>query len=331
MLRTLLTCCLIATAAAPSVQRREARPASVHNFGRVSQGATVTHEFRIPNPSASDPMRVVRVDLTGPGMTARFKPVTPAGQPVVIQVTWNTSRVEGEVEAQGIVRWADAARPPATFTIAGVVVPAIELRPMGAVFFSVFTDESAEQAIHIVNHDARPLAMRGIDPAGSHFTAAVRTIEPGRQHELRIHVPAGLAPGRFQEHVAVRTDSPARPVIRVPVNVLVKADVYANPEAVEFGTIPGATVRRTPSLVKLLTQTILVKRRQGAFEIRQATTDVPGLSLRLSPGGAQATHQIDVSLAVESLTPRSLHGIVRLVTSDPRFPRIDIPVRGRVQ
>jgi hypothetical protein len=117
----------------------------------------------------------------------------------------------------------------------------------------------------------------------------------------------------------------------VPVNVLVKADVYANPEAVEFGTIPGATVRRTPSLVKLLTQTILVKRRQGAFEIRQATTDVPGLSLRLSPGGAQATHQIDVSLAVESLTPRSLHGIVRLVTSDPRFPRIDIPVRGRVQ
>jgi hypothetical protein len=331
MPRELLACCLIALAGV-SVPQRAATPAPpTYHFGRVSQGDTVTHEFSIRNPSTSGPVRVLRVDLSGPGMTARFKPETPAGQPVSIRVAWNTSKIEGEVEAQGVVRWADPKLPPATFTLAGHVVPPIEFQPMGAAFFSVFTDERAEQVIHLINHESRPLTVQKIAPAGSHFTAVVRELERGRRYELRVSVPAGLAPGRFRERLAVHTDSPARPLIQIPVNVLVKADLYANPEMVDFGTVPGAAVRRNPALVTRLTQTVLVKHRRIPFEIRQATSDVPGLTIRMSPGGSQATHQIDVSLAADQLAPRSLDGSIRLLTSDPRFPRMVIPVRGRIQ
>jgi hypothetical protein len=331
MPRLLLACCLIALAAAPAPQRPATAAPVTHHFGRVRQGETVTHEFTLRNPSASGPVRVLRVELNGPGMTARFKPETPAGQPVSIRVAWNTSKIEGEVEAQGVVRWADPKLPVTAFTIAGHVVPPIELRPMGVAFFSVFTDERAEQVIQLLNHEPRPLIVQKIAPAGSHFTAALRELERGRRYEVRVSVPAGLAPGRFMERLAVHTDSPARPVLQIPVNVLVKADLYANPEVVEFGNVPGAAVRRNPALGKLLTQTFLVKHRQRPFEIRRVTTDVPGLTIRVSPGGSQPTHQIDVSLADDQLIPRSLNGSIRLLTSDPGVPRILIPVRGQIQ
>ena len=331
MNRPLIACCLIAAAAAAPPQRPDAPTPPTHEFGRVRQGETVTHEFVIPNPNPSGPVRVLRVDLDAPGMTARFKPESPAGQPVTIQVSWNTSKVEGEVEAHGLVQWAHPNLRPVTITISGNVVPPIELQPMGAAFFSVFTDERAEQVLQVVNHEPRPLRLHKLEPAGSHFTAAMREIERGRRYELRVSVPAGLAPGRFMEMLAVHTDSPSRPVIRIPVNVLVKADLYVNPELVDFGHVPADAVQRNPALAKLLTQTVLVKHRERPFEIRQVTTDVAGLNIRVSPGGSQVTHQIDVSLAAAPLTPRPLTGTIRLLTSDPDVPRVFIPVRGQIR
>jgi len=321
--------CSFALAAVAAAQAPPAPTSTSYHFGRVTQGATVTHQFMVARPRASAPVQVRRVDLTGPGMTARFKPAADVGPPVSIVISWNTSKVEGQVEAQAIVQWTDPALPATTLTLAGVVVPPIELQPLGAAFFSVFTDERAEQVIRVINHESRPLIVRRIEPAGSHFAATVRPAEPGRRYDVRITVPAGQAPGRFQEQLRIHTDSPIRPVIEVPVNVLVKADVYVNPEQIDFGDL-SATAIRGPRAGGL-TQTVLVKRRQGPFEIRQATTDVPGLTIAVSPGGSQSTHQVDVRLAADALAPRSLTGTIRLLTSDPRFPRIVIPVRGRIR
>jgi hypothetical protein len=299
-----------------------------HDFGRVRQGETVTHEFHV-TPPAPVPARILRVDLTGPGMSARFKPAVPAGHPAIIRVLWNTARLEGAVEAQAIVRWTNPALQPVILNVAGTVVPAIELQPMAAAFFSVFSDERADQAIQIVNHDGRPLAIERIEPAGSHFLASIRTVEAGRRYELRLTAPAGQAPGRFRESVILHTDSPQRPVIRVPVNVLVKTDVYANPERLDFGDITVEALRRNPALLKLTTQTILIKRRQGPFELT-ASTDIPGLTLTVSTGN-RATHRLDVSIAPDRVVPGRLEGTITLRTTDPRFPQLLIPVRARIR
>ena len=323
-----LAALLALTAAAP-LQRQPA-PATSHDFGRVRQGETVTHAFRVAPPASTTPVRVLRVDLTGPGMTARFKPDVPAGQPATIRIAWDTSRVEGSVEAQAIVRWADPRQPPTTLTIRGVVVPSIELQPMGAVFFSVFTDERAEQVVQIVNHREAPLRILRLEPAGSLFSATIKELQPGRRFELRVIVAPGQAPGRSREHVAVHTDAPDRPVIQVPVNVLVKADVYANPEAIDFGDIEAAALRRNAGLITLTTQTILVRRRQGPFEITASRTDLPALEVRISPG-SEAVHRVEVSLSPARLSPGALTGTITLTTSDPRHPTIAIPVRGRVR
>ena len=332
MRRWILLSLLFALAVPLQAQRSQppAGTGTTHDFGKVRQGAVVAHEFRILNPSEAGPARVARVDLDGPGMTARFRTDVAPGEFVRIRVTWDTSKVDGTVQAEGVVRWADPRRAPATFMLTGQVVASIELKPMGAVFFSAFTDERPVQVVQILNHDDRPLHVQRIDATGTHFDAKLQEVERGQRYDLRITVTPGAAPGRFQERLIVYTDSPARPVINVPVNIFVKADMYANPELVDFGTVELASVRRNPALLPLLSQKVLVKRRQGPFEIRAPSIDVPGLVVKTSTG-KEDTHEVNVSLTPDKLVAGPMTGHVRLVTTDGRFPEIRIPVRGRIQ
>jgi len=97
--------------------------------------------------------------------------------------------------------------------------------------------ESAERHVRIVNHEDRPLAITRVEGGGRFFTAAMRTLEPGKVHDLRVEVPAGAPPGRYEDTVYLGTDHPTRSRIPIAVNVFVKTEVYANPEAVDFGTV----------------------------------------------------------------------------------------------
>ena len=58
--------------------------------------------------------------------------------------------------------------------------------------------------------------------------------------------PKGTAPGRFMESVILHTDAPGNETMQVPVNVLVKTDVYANSETVDSFTRP---CRRTLTIL----------------------------------------------------------------------------------
>jgi len=313
-----------------TAQDKSQSVAEQHDFGQVRQGDSVYYEFHVANPR-NGPQRVLRVDLTAPGMSARFKPDVAAGEAATIKIKWDTSKVQGATTGKAIVQWADPTVPSVTLAMKGVVQPPIELLPMAAAFFSVFQDETAERVIQIVNHETRPLRIDRLEPEGSHFAAKIREIEPGRKFELHVTVPKGTATGRFMEGVTLHTDAPNQGPIRVPVNVFVKADVYANPEEVDFGEIDLAALKRNPARLPLLTQTFLVKRRQGPFAIRTYSTDVPGLVITSSPGQVDAIHQFTVSISLDKLTAGPLEGSIKIQTSDPQFPEVDIPVHGNIR
>ena len=314
----------------PNAQDTSQAIAEQDDFGKVRQGESVYHEFRVANPRTT-PLRVLRVDVTAPGMSARFKPDVAAGEAATIKITWNTSKVQGATTGKAIVHWADPTIPSVTLAMKGVVQPPIELLPMAAAFFSLFQDETAERVIQIVNHETRPLRIDRLEPEGSHFAAKIQEIEPGRKFELHVAVPKGTATGRFMEGVTLHTDAPNQGPIRVPVNVFVKADVYANPEEVDFGEIDLAALKRNPARLPLLTQTFLVKRRQGPFDIKTYSTDVQGVVIKASPGRADAIHQFTVSISPDKLSVGPLEGHIRIQTSDSRFAEIVIPVHGRVR
>jgi hypothetical protein len=138
--------------------------------------------------------------------------------------------------------------------------------------------------------------------------------------------------GRFMESVTLKTDDPGWPEIRVPINVLVKADVFVNPEQVNFGEVDKAALTRTPRLVDLQTQTFLVKRRQGPFRITDVSCDAEGVKVRQSPTDQESdVFQFDIAPDPDALKRGSLQGTIRIRTSDSRFPELVVPVTGIVR
>jgi hypothetical protein len=235
------------------------------------------------------------------------------------------------VSAEAVVRFQDSSIPALKLTLNGVVRASIELLPQPAVFFSVFKGETAERRIRIVNNDKNPLAIKGVEAQSTHFTAEIEPVEPGRAYELIVRVPRDVAPGRYMESATVLTDRAERPRLTVSVNVLVKTDLYANPETIDFGTINLTDIERSPRRLELLTQPVMLRRRQGTFEIKSIQTSIPAVTVVQEPvTGRRESFRLDVSLVKSKLQQGPLEGTIRILTTAEDFPEIVVKVSGTV-
>jgi hypothetical protein len=131
--------------------------------------------------------------------------------------------------------------------------------------------------------------------------------------------------------VDLLTDDPAHPRLRVAVNVLVKADVYVNREEVNFGQVDLARLKRNPTLLNLVTQTFLVKRREGDMAITSVESDVPFLEITRDPTERSQIFRFDVAPGLDRIEPGRIDGSIRIRTDDPKFPELVIPVRGEFE
>ena len=112
------------------------------------------------------------------------------------------------------------------------------------------------------------------------------------------------------ESATVLTDHAERPRLTVSVNVLVKTDLYANPEVVDFGTVSLSDIDRSPRLLELLTQPVMLRRRQGGFEIKSVESSIPAVNVVREPAkGSSESFRLDVSLVRSKLQPGPLEGI----------------------
>jgi hypothetical protein len=299
-------------------------PERTHTFGTVKQGETITHSFVIRN-TGSAPLKMARMELSEQGITARIKPMIPPGEEGQVTVRWDTGRVKGDVSGEVVLHFDDPMQSPIVLLLKGVVKPALEVLPSRAVFLSVFKGESIEQNVTIINNEERPFVITRLEPRGQHFLAELRAVNPGKVYELVVKVPQETPPGRYRETLDVHTDQPWRSPIKIAVNVIVKTELYFFPDSVDFGTVSLADLARTPSLIESITQTVLVKKRQGDFEIKSVTSDLPFFRIRQGPAGRSGTFRIDVSLDRDKLRPGKMQGSLRVRTDDTEFPELVVP------
>lgn len=301
-----------------------------HDFGVVRQGEKLIHRFAFRNETAM-PLSIERIELSQPGMTSRFRRTIPAGEQGAITVEWDTSKASGAANGDAKVYFTDAGQPPMTLVLSAIVKPSIEITPYAAAFFSVYKGESARRKLTIINNEEPLLNITRIEPAGSHFVASINTEAPGKRYTLQVDVLPDTPPGRYMEAVYLHTDQPATPTVKIGVNVLVKENLYANPETVDYGNVGLGYLQKNPNTIELLNQTFLIKKRQGTFEIKSVTSNVPQVQLRQEPAtGPSEVFQITASLDKQRLQPGKLKGTITIETDDPDFPRLTVPVDGAI-
>jgi hypothetical protein len=319
----LLTAAVVAGQAGALPQARLA--ATEYDFGEVRQGQTISHDFLLRN-LGEGVLRIERAELSGSNLTLRAQPIGP-GSEGRISLELKTAESVGKVEVQALVFLNDPLLPKAVLSLRGRVRPSMELRPFGAVFLAAFKDEPVERVLTLVNNEMKPLVIKQIHSEGSHFVAALKTVEPGKVYVVSVRVAPGVPVGKYEETLVIVMQSPLR-VLRIPVHLFVKPDLYATPDAVDFGEISLEQIGQSVGITDLLTQTIVVTSRRDQFSIVSTLCDLPAVTVRQSPSGPGRTFRMDVSLNRDRLERGPLRGSIVVRTSNPELPELRIPVRG---
>src|SRR5262249_23984223 len=154
------------------------------------------------------PLTIKSVELSMPGMKARFKPVINPGAQSSITVEWERTHMTGEIEGEGVVHFADDSHGAMPLLQKGVVNPPLEILPFPAIFLSAFQGENNERRLKIVNNEARPATVTLSQSASKNLTASLVTIEPGRSYELVARIASCTLPGRYEEELSLSTGDP---------------------------------------------------------------------------------------------------------------------------
>src|SRR5262249_4181711 len=287
-----------------------------------------THVFTLQN-STDMPMMIQRVDLDLPGISARFQPRIEARQEGRITIVWDTSHVAGAMQELAIVSFAGNS-PPLTLTLDAVVQPPIEILPYPAIFLSAFQGENKEARAQIINHENNSLKISLTHTGSDLFRPSLELKQPGKIYELVVRPRTNAHPGQYEGQITLISDNPGLPAITIPVHILIKPDLYSNPDAITFGAVRIDELQN-PATSKLLTQTFLLNKRTGTFAITRVSTDLDLVTVTRIPGhGKASTYRIDVALNPQSAKAGSFEGTVKIETSDGRFPEIRVPVKGAI-
>jgi uncharacterized protein DUF1573 len=321
----LLTC--IATAKAQMTAPRAIAEDLSWDFGRVECGTALEHKFALRN-TGSAPLRIENVQLSDKELKVRIPQSIPPGETGELTAHIDTQSVAGAWKWRVMLQTNDETRPVVAYNMAAFVYAPLEVDPL-ELYFSLYEDETAAKTVTITNHQAAPLSIKGVENKGSHFTAALSTVEPGQKYQLQVTVPQSVEPGRYLEAVRLQTDDPSHPALQVGVNVFVKRDVYVAPESASFGqvTMQQATNSHTSGL---LTQTLLVKKRTGDFAITGIETNIPFLSIQKTPSTRAGTFRLDIGLSTAGLKPGEFHGEIQIKTDAPGFSTVVVPVTGEI-
>jgi hypothetical protein len=323
-------CCTSASAQSSNAPRAvfgETR----HDAGTVKQGEVLAYEFPVSNEGGA-PLVLDRVDFDLPGLSARFPGELLPGGAGSVRIEVNTKIYTGGMDWEGELRSNDPVQPKVTLTLSGVVDPVIEIAPMPAAYIRAYADETATETLRIVNHDARPLRITGVEPHGEHFRAEVREVRAGQEFELRVAVPAGTPFGKYEEALVLLTDHPTFPKVPVGVNILVQRDLQARPETVDFETIDLAILKGDPGLIDNLFEKVTLTKRRGDFAITGIRTDVPFLRVSQDPPAGRASiFRLEAQVIREKLAVGAVWGAIVVSTDDPKFPEITIPVLAEIR
>ena len=301
-----------------------------YHFEGVRRGEKVVGAFRLHN-AGDAPLELMGVDLSMPGMKARLPARIAPGDSGAIVLEWTTDRVQGSVRGTAVITTNDPQQRSVTLTLVGVVRAPVEIEPVPAVFLSSFQGERVRRELTLRSNEPGTVTMRLPSHRGEHYVADLDTVQPGRSWRLTVEPAPGTPPGRYNEVLELESGEPAIGTLRIPVHVLVKADLYASPSEIDFGEVPLARVLRQPAAVRFLEQIVLVTKREGKFRLRGVRSDVAGLSFRTTPAsGESSTFRIDVGLRPEAVRPASLDGMISIETNDPTFPQLTIRVSGRI-
>jgi len=135
----------------------------------------------------------------------------------------------------------------------------------------------------------------------------------------------------MHDTITLVTSSREHPLLQIQANTNVNERVHVFPDEVDLGTISIDYLKAQSETAESLATSLMLYQEGGKnFQI-SATTDIPFLELSTSQALLKDRYEVRVKVLPEKLKPGEVNGAVVVVTNDPEFRRLTIPVRAVIE
>jgi hypothetical protein len=135
-----------------------------------------------------------------------------------------------------------------TISIKGELWQPVQVSPASAAFARVpqqsKDDAAMVRKLTIVNNVDGPAKLTGIKVPSDSFKAEVKELEPGKKFELTVSLVPPLKPGPVYGNIEVATGITEMPILKIPVNAFIVADVDVTPNQLALPQARVAALQR---------------------------------------------------------------------------------------
>lgn len=327
-----------AGAPAPAAAQDAAKPRAVvvspvKDFGQVSQGQQISHDFEIRNEGTA-PLELTRVHPDCGCTVAQFDRIIPPGGTGKVHADIDTAVLAGPVSRRITVYTNDPAHPRLELTFKVDATPKLNVHPGYARYQVVIGEEEPgilRQTVYAI--DGSDFEITGVDSPWPHLTTrhwpakAEERIEheraKGAQWVVEMNFDYNRAPvGPLAQELVIHTNHPTQKKILLPISGFVRPGLWSTPRELDIGEVRVDT----PQKVSIVVQSFLAD--------PVAITGVKsswGEALQAEVVPIQDGRKFSVQITMTSEMPKgALDGKLEIATDTPKMPVLEVPVRGTI-
>lgn len=290
-----------------------------YDFGRVTSGTQVKHEFVFTN--IGDATLEITGVAPGCGCTTvgEWTRKVEPGKTGVIPLNFNSTGYSGGVIKTPHATSNDKTHPDTMFQLHGTVYRPVDIKPpFVQMLITPDGDENATAVAHIDSNEEQPITLSSIVSSLRSFTAVLNTNGPAKNFELLIKTVPPLEIGNNQAVINIQTSSTNAPLLTLIAMANVQQLMSLTPTQINLppGPLPN----------KLTATVTLVNQSTNAVKLSAPVVNVPGLDAKLDV--VQPGHSFTVTLTVPEgfQAPPNEPVNITLKTDHKRFPQITIPI-----
>jgi len=300
-----------------------------YEAGKVTKGERIAVEFTLENRGEAD--LLIRAVQPSCGCTvASFDRKIAPGKSGKVKAWLDTSSQIGDIVKYLTVTSNDPTTPRLQLAIKASVAAFVTASPSYARLLQVQGQPASTTSLTLWSDGAPPLEVLGVDSPERWIKATARPATdserrpegPDVQWRLEVSIDGDAPVGALDKNLIVRTNHPHQRTLEIPLSGFVRPVVQAVPGEVDFGKLGRVNDRRRFAL--------------KVYNFGPDPVSITGVTCNLSFATTslhteQDGHRYRIEIVLSDEAPKGkFEGELEITTSSDVVPKIDLPVRGRV-
>jgi len=320
-----------ATPAPPVLSPKLVAAQAVKDVGRVAKSEKVDVAFVLRNEGGA-PLTISDVRPTCGCTVAKFDALIAPGASGEVHASVDTADFNGPITKTLTVLSNDPATPRLTLTIKALVQPQVESRPGFARFNFVQDQEpiTVKQTLWATDHDG--FAVLDVKSPYKFVQAKFhkatpeeldKEIEVANQWIVETTIAPDAEVGALRDFLVVKTNHPKQKELRLAITGFVRPILTVTPYIADFGAVAPSAETKDISI-------IVTNFGKDPVEITKVTSALAGVETTVKSLEAGKRFEIKLALSPAAMAKGAIDSTLKIETSSPKKPVLDVPLKGSV-